>query len=167
MVQSIITRKVEFDAGHRIPSHDSKCRNPHGHRYVVEATVSGPIISESGRSDEGMVVDFGNLKGIMQMAFSDSWDHAFLVYQDDPLREKLEECAELFDKRKIIVLPFPPTVELLARQAFLSTHQRILGMQDDVLPDHRCSLSRLRMYETPNCWADATAETVWSDQIPQ
>lgn len=26
------TRRLEFDAGHRVPLHESKCKNPHGHR---------------------------------------------------------------------------------------------------------------------------------------
>ena len=34
-----ITRKLEFDAGHRIPDHTSQCRNLHGHRYTVEITL--------------------------------------------------------------------------------------------------------------------------------
>ncbi|HCX34237.1 MAG TPA: 6-carboxytetrahydropterin synthase QueD, partial [Rhodocyclaceae bacterium] len=27
-----ITRRLEFDAGHRIPDHLSRCRHLHGHR---------------------------------------------------------------------------------------------------------------------------------------
>ena len=33
-----VTRRLEFDAGHRIPDHRSQCRNLHGHRYVLEIT---------------------------------------------------------------------------------------------------------------------------------
>ena len=36
-----ITRKLEFDAGHRIPDHKSQCRNLHGHRYTLEITLTG------------------------------------------------------------------------------------------------------------------------------
>ena len=34
-----ITRKLEFDAGHRIPDHNSQCRNLHGHRYTLLITL--------------------------------------------------------------------------------------------------------------------------------
>ena len=36
-----ITRRLEFDAGHRIPDHASQCRHLHGHRYALEITLSG------------------------------------------------------------------------------------------------------------------------------
>jgi 6-pyruvoyltetrahydropterin/6-carboxytetrahydropterin synthase len=39
-----ITRKLEFDAGHRIPDHKSQCRNLHGHRYTLEITLTGKVI---------------------------------------------------------------------------------------------------------------------------
>ena len=39
-----ITRKLEFDAGHRIPDHKSQCRNLHGHRYTIEITLVGEVI---------------------------------------------------------------------------------------------------------------------------
>ncbi|MFZ8988336.1 MAG: 6-carboxytetrahydropterin synthase, partial [Methylophilaceae bacterium] len=37
----IITSRMEFDAGHRIPNHKSSCRNLHGHRYAIEVSLSG------------------------------------------------------------------------------------------------------------------------------
>ena len=36
-----ITKRLEFDAGHRIPQHKSQCRNLHGHRYALEITLEG------------------------------------------------------------------------------------------------------------------------------
>ena len=44
-----ITRRLEFDAGHRIPDHASQCRHLHGHRYALEVTLSGDIITTSRR----------------------------------------------------------------------------------------------------------------------
>ena len=41
-----ITRRLEFDAGHRIPDHQSQCRHLHGHRYAMEITLSGDVIEE-------------------------------------------------------------------------------------------------------------------------
>ena len=42
-----ITTRLEFDAGHRIPSHKSNCKNLHGHRYCIEVTIKGDINSEN------------------------------------------------------------------------------------------------------------------------
>jgi 6-pyruvoyl-tetrahydropterin synthase len=54
----LITRRLEFDAGHRIPDHKSQCRHLHGHRYAIEITLSGEIINKAGDAANGMVMDF-------------------------------------------------------------------------------------------------------------
>ena len=42
-----ITRRLEFDAGHRNPDHRSQCRHLHGHRYAMEITLSGEVIEKT------------------------------------------------------------------------------------------------------------------------
>lgn len=78
-----ITRKLEFDAGHRIPDHASQCRHLHGHRYTLEVTLSGGIIDAAGQPVNGMVMDFAEVKAIAKSSIVDRWDHAFLVYRGD------------------------------------------------------------------------------------
>ena len=78
-----ITTRLEFDAGHRIPCHKSQCKNLHGHRYAIEITLSGDIIKNEHASENGMVMDFSDVKAIAKSALVDVWDHAFLVYQHD------------------------------------------------------------------------------------
>ena len=34
------TRKIEFDYGHRVFKHGSKCKHIHGHRGVIEVTAT-------------------------------------------------------------------------------------------------------------------------------
>ena len=67
-----ITTRLEFDAGHRIPSHKSQCKNLHGHRYAIEITLSGDIISQAGASENGMVMDFSEVKAIAKSAVVDA-----------------------------------------------------------------------------------------------
>ena len=78
-----ITRRLEFDAGHRIPNHNSQCKHLHGHRYALEITLSGDIITQEGVSEQGMVMDFSDVKRIAKEQVVDAWDHAFLVYRGD------------------------------------------------------------------------------------
>jgi 6-pyruvoyl tetrahydropterin synthase/QueD family protein len=78
-----ISKEIEFDAGHRIPNHKSKCRNPHGHRYRVVAYCEGQIVTEPGAPDEGMLIDYGDLKSIMISKIHDPLDHGFIVWHDD------------------------------------------------------------------------------------
>jgi 6-pyruvoyltetrahydropterin/6-carboxytetrahydropterin synthase len=141
-----ITRKLEFDAGHRIPDHRSQCRNLHGHRYVLEITLQGELVETEGAPDRGMVMDFADVKALAMEHLVNKWDHAFIVYaRDEVVRSFLEQMAD----HKTVVLDRIPTVENLAAEAF-----RILS---EVYNDHYgvdLKLKRVRLYETPNCWAD-------------
>lgn len=144
-----ITTRLEFDAGHRIPSHKSQCRNLHGHRYAIEITLSGDIIEQEGSSEQGMVMDFSDVKAIAREAVVDLWDHAFIVYRGD--NEVLAFLDSLPD-HKTVIMDSVPTAENMAAQAF-----RILNSRyRDVYGNH-LQLERVRLYETPNSWADALA----------
>jgi 6-pyruvoyltetrahydropterin/6-carboxytetrahydropterin synthase len=142
-----VTRKLEFDAGHRIPDHRSQCRNLHGHRYVIEITLEGEVIDSPGESDNGMVMDFSDIKSIAKKYVVDPWDHAFLVYEHDtPVVNFLSEI----DGHKTVIVDKVPTAENLAQLAF--------NLMDPQFIDHygtSLKLTRVRLYETPNCWVDA------------
>ena len=108
-----ISKEVQFDAGHRVPNHKSKCRNPHGHRYRVVVHCVGHIIEEPGASDEGMLIDFSDLKEMMTSLIHDVLDHGFIVYEHDGvMRTSLGAGAQGW---KVIVFPYVPTAENLAR----------------------------------------------------
>lgn len=146
----LITRRLEFDAGHRIPNHRSQCRHVHGHRYAIEVTLRGDIIDREGAPDEGMVMDFSDVKAILHEKVVSRWDHAFLVYAKD--RVMTDFLATIPDHRTV-VLESVPTAENLAKTAFRILH----GAYRDQYGNH-LRLERVRIYETPNCWADAIGE---------
>jgi 6-pyruvoyltetrahydropterin/6-carboxytetrahydropterin synthase len=144
-----ITRKLEFDAGHRIPDHNSQCRNLHGHRYTLLITLVGAVIDQDGRSDNGMVMDFSDVKALAKTHLVDLWDHAFLVYRNDTV---VLHMLDQLPGHKTVVLERIPTVENLARAAF--------DILKDVYQDRYgtgLSLHKITLYETPNCWAEVDA----------
>ncbi|HJW01653.1 MAG TPA: 6-carboxytetrahydropterin synthase QueD [Azospira sp.] len=143
----LITRRLEFDAGHRIPDHRSQCRHLHGHRYALEITLSGDVIRRDGDAANGMVMDFSEVKALAKTHVVDVWDHAFLVYAgDQPVVNFLRSMPE----HKTVELDCVPTAENLASLAF-----RILdAVYQDTYANH-LRLEQVRLYETPNCWADA------------
>lgn len=143
----LITRRLEFDAGHRIPHHASQCRHLHGHRYALEITLSGEIIGTEGAAEQGMVMDFSDVKNIANSVLVDHWDHAFLVYEGDCV---VVEFLASLPEHKTVVLPMVPTAENLAVEAF-----RILDAAYLDTYGNRLRLQRVRLYETPNNWADA------------
>ena len=145
-----ITRRLEFDAGHRIPDHASQCRHLHGHRYALEVTLSGSIIKADGAPVNGLVMDFADVKRIANELVVSRWDHAFLAYRGDSI---VIEFLASMPGHKTIVLDVVPTAENLAAEAF-----RILEPAYHDVYGNDLRLERVRLYETPNCWADAERE---------
>ena len=142
-----ITRRLEFDAGHRIPSHNSQCKHLHGHRYALEITLSGDIIQAVGSPELGMVMDFSQVKTIAMQQVVAAWDHAFLAYRGDtPVANFLQSLPD----HKTVWLDFVPTAENLAAEAF-----RLLAPAYHDCYGNQLRLERVRLYETPNNWADA------------
>ena len=148
--QMLITRRLEFDAGHRIPDHGSQCRHLHGHRYALEITLAGNVIRSAGDPANGMVMDFSEVKALAAKHLVDAWDHAFLVFAGDlPVVNFLASLPG----HKTVLLDCVPTAENLAQQAF--------AILDAVYRDsygNRLRLARVRLYESPNCWAEAIRE---------
>jgi 6-pyruvoyltetrahydropterin/6-carboxytetrahydropterin synthase len=141
-----ITRRLEFDAGHRIPNHNSQCKHLHGHRYIIEITLSGDIITTEGISEQGMVMDFSDVKRIAKEQVVDAWDHAFLVYRGDKV---VLDFLNTLQNHKTVILEVIPTAENLAKVAF----DLLLNAYRDTYGNH-LKLERIRLYETPNNWAD-------------
>ena len=138
------TRKLEFDAGHRVWNHGGKCRWPHGHRYVVEVTA------QSGELNElGMVIDFGDLKTVCGDFIDQRLDHGFMVYEKDI---QMLDALNLLDDSKVQVLPFNPTAENLSQWLFTEFRTLLLAREIEV--------TRVMLYETPNCWAAAIGANI-------
>lgn len=145
-----VTRKFEWDSGHRILNHESKCRNPHGHRYVAEVTVWSEGLDNLGR-----VVDFGELKRIIGEWIDRNWDHTMILSKDDSLAN-VDEVKNAERKPYIIgstetfsdtggLSSFSPTAEVLV----LILH----NVCERLLPDY-LEVRKIRLYETPNCSAE-------------
>ena len=141
-----ITRRLEFDSGHRIPNHDGQCKHLHGHRYAIEITLTGEVVDHPGKADDGMVLDFGDIKRLANQYVVEPWDHAFLVAKEDA---GLVAFLGTLPNHKTVIMEHVPTVENLAHAAFT-----ILKPIFSKAFGGRLELSMIRLYETPNCWAD-------------
>jgi 6-pyruvoyltetrahydropterin/6-carboxytetrahydropterin synthase len=154
-----VSRRIEIDAAHRVPDHTGKCRNLHGHRYIVEAICSGDLADDGHES--GMVIDFAFLKEEMVAVIDERSDHAIMLWSGDPLIAALtgkESSVETWDRDNrgrvssrfgpILVLPFTPTAENLARYWFEELKPRLAARTGG-----RAILSEVRVWETPNACA--------------
>jgi len=68
-----ICRRFKFDAAHRLPNHEGKCQRFHGHSFSLEVELAGFIKKEGPAKD--MIIDFGELKSIVNETVIDNLDH--------------------------------------------------------------------------------------------
>lgn len=145
----LVTKTIEIDMGHRVPNHKSKCRNFHGHRYKIEVGVDDKVCDIQGVSDEGMVIDYGDLKKIMMEVIDKQFDHGFCIYEGDEFAFFFNNAMHERDQ-KIIFVPFIPTAENLAKHWF--------GLIAPKLLDKNILLRYVKVWETPT--STATYEVV-------
>ncbi len=135
------TRRIEFDAAHRLINHESKCRFLHGHRYVVQAT----FVADEGLDVIGRVVDFGVIKAKLGGWIDSNWDHNTILWEKD---KELGASIEGFTNQKIYYLPTNPTAENIASYLL----EKICPLLFD---EDKIKCVKIKLEETPNCSADA------------
>ncbi len=131
-----LTTSAEFDSAHFLAGYNGKCANIHGHRWKIEAVISGDELQRDGEK-RGMLIDFGDLKAAVR-ALADSFDHT-LIFERGSLRPAT--LAALRDEGfSLTEVDFRPTAENFARH-FL-----------DILTSDGLPVRSVTVYETPtNC----------------
>lgn len=177
MEKFIIERTMEFDAAHRVPDHQSKCFNIHGHRYKVIMRVVGDL--KPAGSEKGMVMDFSFMKALLTEHVDQKYDHGLILWRLDHAlpdlgtleidgKGKIVRVSDMpVGFGKVILLDDVPTAENLARQIYEDLKNPVLrhiwqneGASDKYLEGCRQMnenwaepLYSITVYETPNCWA--------------
>jgi 6-pyruvoyltetrahydropterin/6-carboxytetrahydropterin synthase len=105
-----ITKIFRFEMAHSLWNHEGKCKNIHGHSYILHVTLTGDKINAKGNPDDGMIIDFGKLKNIIKNNIIDIFDHSFIINENSPQSDKINGLSD-FDN--IIKVPFQPTSENL------------------------------------------------------
>lgn len=110
-----ITKVMYTETGHRLTNYVGRCAHFHGHSYRWEITVSGDNL------DNGMVMDFKKLKGILNNTI-DTLDHALILHGLDPFLEgkTYNAIIEMFKatdgtRPRLFIVDFNPTVENLTK----------------------------------------------------
>lgn len=103
-----ITKEFSFEMSHFLKNHLGGCNNIHGHSYKLFVTISGYPCNDTDSPQYGMLIDFGELKSIVNKSIIDPLDHSLMVSEMSFKNSFLEQY-----KGKIIVKPFEPTCENL------------------------------------------------------
>ena len=106
-----ITKQFDFETGHALYGYDGKCKNVHGHSYKLSVTVIGTPISDNNNVKFGMVIDFGDLKKIVNEEIVDKFDHATVFNKNTPHVELAHELATR--GHNVILVDYQPTSEMM------------------------------------------------------
>ena len=141
-----LTRAFEFDAAHRVMGEKVKCFNLHGHHFNVEVTFE-----YQSKGSLGYAIDFKDIKRIVGTWIDEKLDHACIVNPQD--EQIIDLCRKnnwrLYIMGMGLYNDVNPSAENLASE-LLFTLERIF------MTDKNVHISKIRLYETPNCWVDTT-----------
>lgn len=127
---------------HALYGHDGPCRNIHGHTYHLEVTIRGEALRESGDARDGMVMDFAELKWLVQREIIQHFDHALVLNKNSPHAALAENP---YCSGKLVLVPYQPTCEnLLADFKCRLEHHFNAHLQ----------LVSMRLCETPSSYAE-------------
>ena len=137
-----LTRLFTFEMAHALPAYEGKCRNIHGHSYHLQITVEGQPLQQQGAATDGMVMDFHQLKEIVNQRVVDVFDHALVL----PSQQQEGMASELGGySAKLIFTHFQPTSENL----LIHFAQLLEG----AMPEGT-RLHSLKLYETESSCAE-------------
>lgn len=142
-----VTKIFSFETAHLLYNYDGKCKNMHGHSYKLFVSVKGIPINDLENRKNGMVIDFGDLKKIVETEVTGLWDHAVLLNSLSPHLE----LGKILEKQghRVIYCNFQPTCENMLYE--------IAKKIKDQLPKNTM-LSYLKLYETENSYSEWFAD---------
>lgn len=105
-----ISKRFDFEMAHALLGYDGACKNIHGHSYALTITLLGNPRVDIKDPKLGMVMDFGDLKKVVQLTILDQFDHALVLNDASPYAIGLANQAEF---EKVVLVPFQPTCENL------------------------------------------------------
>ena len=138
-----VTRRFTFSYGHRLPNHKGGCRNIHGHNGVLEVTITANPLAPTSLNKDGFIIDFSEMKERINEWILRYWDHALLLHEKDPLVNFLVQYSEGPWTPKIVVLPDPPTAEVMVKMAYEDMNK--------IFPEY--DVTRVVLWETEYCRA--------------
>jgi 6-pyruvoyltetrahydropterin/6-carboxytetrahydropterin synthase len=134
-------RRFTFCAGHRLVGHEGKCRNLHGHNYVLEVYVTGKTQDAIGR-----ILDFKLLKQRVNDWLDENWDHAFILWKQDQNGLAAIRSSE---PHRLYELNTNPTAENMAQHFLEEICPQILSGTDAVA-------YKVRLWESEETCAEVT-----------
>ncbi len=138
-----LTKEFSFEMSHALEGYDGACRHIHGHSYRMFVTVEGAPCADPDDPKYGMVMDFGDLKRIVNKSVVERFDHCLVLRLTDHNRELFTAIREYF--KKVELVDYQPTCEnMIGRFAAAIAAQLPQGV----------ALCHIRLHETATSYAE-------------
>ncbi|MBN2682199.1 MAG: 6-carboxytetrahydropterin synthase [Bacteroidales bacterium] len=141
-----LTKEVKFEMAHALWNYNGLCKNIHGHSYRLFVTLKGLPISDTENVKLGMLMDFGDLKKILNEEVVDKYDHAIVIYKNVD-QKLLSEIPQMFGR--VIFSEYQPTCENLVADFAIKIGNRLPA---------GVILHSVKLYETATSYAEWFAE---------
>lgn len=142
-----LTREFSFETAHALEGYDGPCRYLHGHSYKLFVTVAGVPCEDPDSSKYGMVMDFGELKRIVNRVVVEPYDHALVLRRTAGNGDLIEQLGRKWERLRTV--DYQPTCEQMII--------RFAGQIAAELPEG-VRLAELKLYETEKSHATWRAE---------
>lgn len=147
MAKVRVTKEFSFEMAHALENYDGSCRHIHGHSYKLFVTVVGSPSTDINDPKLGMVIDFGQLKNIVNSQIVDRYDHALVLRETTENSSLYKEIRTHFEKVELV--DYQPTCEnMIARFSEMISKQ---------LPNN-VELFSLKLHETQTSYAEWYAQ---------
>ena len=93
-----VSKRIRIDAAHFLPEYDGPCKNVHGHSWIIEVGVKGPV------KKNGMVMDFKDLGKFLDR-IEKKFDHTLI--NDTIKNPTAENIIKYIEKESFDYLELP------------------------------------------------------------
>ncbi len=133
-----LTKEFSFDAAHMLDGHCGKCNNLHGHTYKLKVYIfSNELLNN--KSSEGMVIDFKDLKSIVNPII-DELDHSYIYNSSNDIENSIANLL-IKENKKTYKLTCRSTCENLSKHIYERLINNLKGYK-----------LAIKLYETPTSY---------------
>jgi 6-pyruvoyltetrahydropterin/6-carboxytetrahydropterin synthase len=153
----LIRKLFKAEMAHLVPgAYTARCHHLHGHSYKFEL-----FLASSQPNDANMVADFKAIKDMGINDFFDTFDHAVMIWKNDPLAK----IAHQLNPERHLIVPFVPTAEMIAKACFLMA-QAIFESGPKLSGEKDARVHKVIVHETDTGYAVFGEEDLGRDQFP-
>lgn len=135
-----VSKEFNFEMAHALWHYDGQCKYIHGHSYKLIVTIIGNNITDQTHPKQGMVIDFGDLKKLVNQHIISVFDHALVLKGEGANFDKSHEAFG-----NLIEVDYQPTCENMVVDFALRLKAQ--------LPTN-VTLHHVKLYETATSYAE-------------